>query len=350
MRGGSSLTHDLPQGIDWRPLLASLCMHFAIAVTLALLLSPPLEPFPSPSISLAQVTLISPTDSPNYLESAETDPRDASDHLRDVSEDTATLPGDEEAPLTVAAASLAALSKGDGSQIGFGPGKPLVASASSSTPSQTPQGRGLFMGPGGNTAADEKLMEKDIERYLASQPPSGPSTEVTLFGGKLTGHSFVFVIDRSASTASKHYSACADIEKQCALAIEELPAENRFQVVLYNDRISLTNGLRMATKVEKEGAKDRMIRFSPSGGTMHIDALRAALLLRANVVCWFSDGGDPYLSPREVENLALLAARSKTTIHAWRLGKSPENAADDFMRALAEKTGGEFYEGIPTSR
>lgn len=206
------------------------------------------------------------------------------------------------------------------------------------------------MGPGGNTAADEKLMEKDIERYLASLPPSGPSTEVTLFGGKLTGHSFVFVIDRSASTASKHYAACAEIEKQCDLAIEALPAENRFQVVLYNDRISITNGLRMATKLEKEAAKERMIRYSPSGGTMHIDALRAALLLRANVVCWFSDGGDPYLSLREVENLALLAARSKTTIHAWRLGKRPENTADDFMRVLAEKTGGGFHEGIPSSR
>ena len=91
-----------------------------------------------------------------------------------------------------------------------------------------------------------------------------------------------------------------------------------------------------------------MIRYSPSGGTQHLDGLAQALLLRPQVVCWFSDGGDPYLSDGDVNNLALLAAKSKTMIHAWRLGKRPDDPAKDFMRILAERTGGQFREGVPS--
>lgn len=336
MRGGASTTREMRLGIDWRPLMASLSMHFLIALGTGLVLTP------SPdrqhqSISLAQVTLQSPKSPTNFLENAESS--------QSSPDEAAAFPREDEAPVTAASASLAALRLTIS-----GPGAATAKNSPYASLSQTPSGRTILIGESGLTPADERLMAKDIERYLASQPPSGPSTEFSLFGGKLTGHSFVFLIDRSASTASKHYAVCAEIERQCALAIDDLPGANRFGLVLYNDRVSAGNGLKLASKKEKEEAKERMIRYSPSGGTMHMDGLRAALLQRPNVVCWFSDGDDPYLSMSDVENLSLLAGRSKTVIHAWRLGKRRDDAAQDFMRVLAERTGGEFHEGIPLSR
>lgn len=343
MRGGSTSTREMRLGIDWRPLLASLCLHFGIAVNIGLLLTPR-QDLPRKSISLAQVTLQSPPTLADRFEPLEVAPTytGSTESLREsIDEGSERLPGAEEAPTTAASQGLAALRQASAATV--------AASGSTSGLRTTPSGREILIGSGGNTEADERLMAKDIERYLAAQPPSGPLTKLSLFGGTLTGHSFVFVIDRSASTASKHYSACADIERQCALAIEELPEANRFGVVLYNDRVSAGPGLKLASKKEKEDAKERMIRYSPSGGTMHLDGLRAALLQRPQVLCWFSDGGDPYLSQGEVDNLALLAGRSKTVIHAWRLGKRPDDPAKDFMRILAEKTGGHFREGISRS-
>ena len=51
MRGGNSLTHEMRLGIDWRPLLASLCLHFGVATCIGLLLIPHQE-LPRESISL----------------------------------------------------------------------------------------------------------------------------------------------------------------------------------------------------------------------------------------------------------------------------------------------------------
>lgn len=343
MCGGNTITHEMRLGIDWRPLLASLCLHFGIAISLGLLLSPD-QDFPRKSISLAHVTLQSSRTGADRFEPFEDAQTVAGSLRKPIDEGSERLPAPEEAPSTAASQGLAALR--EISELTSA--ARVAASGSTSSLRSISNGREFPIGSGGNTEADERLMAKDIERYLASQPPSGPSTEISLFGGTLTGHSFVFVIDRSASTASKHYSACSEIERQCAKAIDKLPAANRFGVILYNDQVSAGPGLRLATMEVKENAKERMIRYSPSGGTMHLDGLRAALLQRPQVICWFSDGGDPYLSQGEVDNLALLAARTKTVIHAWRLGKRPDDTAKDFMRILAERTGGQFREGVPS--
>lgn len=349
MHGGNSSTREKPLGIDWRPLLASFCLHFLLALSVGFLLGAAIEP-PRQSISLARVTLQTPANSPQRFEGDDHSQAEWTSAAKngESTQDSATpLPGPTEAPLQAASLHLAAVPPGIGAPLAA---SGLTSRHAESSIYETPKGGGLLNGKGGNTEADERLMSKDIERYLASQPPSGPSTEVSLFGGKMTGHSFVFVIDRSASTASKHYSVCAEIERQCAQAIDGLPEANRFGLVLYNERLSAGNGLKLASKKEKDAVKERMVRFSPYGGTQHLDGLRAALLQRPNVVCWFSDGGDPYLSARQVEELALLAARSKTVVHAWRIGDRPADLEKDFMRTLAERTGGEFHEGIPTAK
>jgi hypothetical protein len=344
MHRKQALTPEMREGIHLRPLTASFCLHFIVALFSALALIPPVPPQMVQSIALAHVTLKPPGKNPTFLD--EGDDRTISEAESPSGTSQAHLIGDPEAPITTSQLQFAGFAA-QGIPVPFA----ARASAADTAPRlTTPSSRGILGPSAGNTEADERLMQKDIERSLANKPPSGPSTEVSLFGEELTGHSFVFVIDRSASTSTKHYTASAQIEDECVKAIEALPAENRFQVVLYNERVSITQGLRMATNAEKAAAKERMIRFSLSGGTMHMDALRAALLLRANVVCWFSDGDDPFLSPREVEELALLAAESKTQIHAWRLGKRPDDPAKDFMQALAERTGGEFHEGVPAVR
>lgn len=323
-----------------------------VAVLSAWALIPPTTPPTAKSIALAHVTLKPPGDKRTFTDEGE-DPT-ITEAERTPSPSQAQPRGDSDAPITIAQMQFAQLdaqadARTDAQGATAIPSAARLSAADSAPRFTTPSSRGILGPSAGNTEADERLMARDIERSLANKPPSGPSTQVTLFGGKLTGHSFVFVIDRSGSTSTKHYTASAQIEDECLKAIEALPAENRFQVVLYNDRVSITPGLRMATNEEKAAAKERMIRFSPSGGTMHIDALRAALLLRANVVCWFSDGGDPYLSPADVDQLTLLAAKSKTQIHAWRLGNRPDDPANDFMRTLAERTGGEFHEGITSA-
>lgn len=333
MRGGRKNSGKWRGGIDWKPLLASMALHFlAVALCGWLLPSAPLD---EPEVQVAEVTLTFPKAQSTWDESDEA-PSTTGASGGPMGE---ALPGSEEAPGLGGAAialetPLAPLATARA-------GAPISSSGPRNLPSD---------GSGGNSEADERLMREDIERWEASLPPSGPTAEITLFDAKLSGHSFVFVIDRSASTASKHAAACAEIERKCAEAINALPEVNRFQVILYNDRVSSHRGLRLALPKEKEKAKERLLRFPPSGGTMHVDGLRAALLLRANAVCWFSDGGDPDLTPAQIEELALLAARSKTVIHAWRLGERPGEGRSDFMRLLAERTGGHFYEGLPKPR
>jgi hypothetical protein len=343
MRGGNSTTRKTEWWIDWRPLMASLCMHFVFAVGVGLLLTPKINR-PPESVSLARVTLHSPALAPSFLEEHEFASPEQSQKLHSHTSRTDYGPRSAELalPATTASKALTALRQS--------PAARISATESNSSAIETPSGRALLAGGEGNTLADERLMAKDLERYLASQPPSGPTTEISLFGGTMKGHSFVFVIDRSASTASKHFTACDEIERQCGHAIDGLASVNRFGVVLYNDQVSVGPGLRLATSDEKKSAKERMFRYSPSGGTRHVDGLRAAMLQRSNVICWFSDGGDPYLTPYQVEELARLAARSKTAVHAWRLGKRPEDPEKDFMRILSERTGGEFREGLPSAK
>lgn len=329
---GKSITRSTPGWVDWRPLTASCCLHFLAAIACAVFFFP--QAAPPASFSLARVTLQTTSKQRSFDE----DESEQAPSTKEITTAGNGLPDAQEASWGDWSPELTAQDSSTGA-------RPI--SAVGSRYLETP-GRGPFSSAsGGNSAADEKLMEADYEKWEASKPPSGPSAKISLFGGELSGHSFVFVIDRSASTSSKYFAACSEIERQCAKAIDSLPAENRFQVVLYNDRVSPVSMLRKASEEEKRSAKEQMIRFVPYGGTMHRDALLTALKLRANVVCWFSDGGDPLLRTREIEELTLMAAKSRTTIHAWRLGKHPGDPSLDFMRRLTESTGGDFHEGIP---
>jgi hypothetical protein len=345
--GGSSKALDLRLGMDWRPLAASLCLHFAIVVACGLLIGAA-RTSREPATSIANVSLASPKavelfDNVEFAGSLGVE-SDANSENRE----KAIGIRDESAPLLISGFGISD-SEFTLSGNHFGAAAVVGANSQFLTPriaKNSTDRSEAGLGNGGNTEADERLMEDDIARALAMQPPSGPSTKVKLFGASFSGHSFVFVIDRSASTGSKHYAASAEIERQCLKAIDELPVENRFGIVLYNDRVAAGGGLKLATNTLKKAARERLILFVPSGGTMHNDAVLAALLMRPNVVCWFSDGGDPYLSTRQVEELTLLAARSKTKIHTWRLGKQPDDPKQDFMKVLADKTGGTFSEGV----
>ena len=64
--GGNSLTHEMRLGIDWRPLLASLRLHFGVATCIGLLRIPHQE-LPRESIWLVQVTLQSPSPAVKFV-------------------------------------------------------------------------------------------------------------------------------------------------------------------------------------------------------------------------------------------------------------------------------------------
>ena len=69
--------------------------------------------------------------------------------------------------------------------------------------------------------------------------PTGPTAQLSLFGSPAAiGRSFVFVIDRSNSMGGDGLGAIQAAAKELAVHIDQLSAEQTFQVVAYNQSVA----------------------------------------------------------------------------------------------------------------
>jgi len=193
---------------------------------------------------------------------------------------------------------------------------------------------------------DEAAILADDASQHRPGRPSGPKATLHVFNSPpVAGHSFVFVIDRSASMGAGGLGAIGAAAKELAAQLGSLTADQRFQVVVYNQSSVYLTGRELIPATDENKAK--LVKFiselADFGQTEHERGLLAALRLKPDVIFLLTDGGDPHLRPGQTGFLAEQTV-GQTSIHCLHFGTGSADAvpADHFLRRLAAETGGSY--------
>ncbi len=189
---------------------------------------------------------------------------------------------------------------------------------------------------------DAAILEAEAQAR-SRVPPKGPTAELSLFGGgNAVGNSFVFVIDRSKSMGGDGLGAIEAAGKEFEKTLGALSAEQKIQVVAYNEQTVFIDGRRLLEASEQN--RLRLIKFvndlAAFGPTEHEIALVSALSMQPDVVFFFSDGGDPEMNSSQIARILKMAA-GKTAIHSVQFGYD-EEPKENFMKTLATATRGSY--------
>jgi hypothetical protein len=208
-------------------------------------------------------------------------------------------------------------------------------------PQQQPPRRGRPLIPPGLDEAAILAADAKIPRQ---QLPTGPTAQLSLFGSAVAvGRSFVFVIDRSASMGSGGLGAIQTAAKELAARVGSLSAEQKFQVVGYNQTVVYLGGPELLPASEENRRKliQFVIELPAFGQTEHSRGLLAALRLKPEVIFLLTDGGDP---PPDAGQLRVIReqAGSRTSIHCIRFGRGPREEAGGFLTRLAAENRGSY--------
>ena len=174
--------------------------------------------------------------------------------------------------------------------------------------------------------------------------PTGPTAKLSLFGsGSAVGRSFVFVIDRSQSMGGEGLGAIGAAAKEMTVQLEQLSAEQRFQVVAYNQSVAMIDerALLPADETNKERLVEFVANTAAFGQTEHFRGLLAALKLKPDVIFLLTDGGDPVLDNSQVRSLRELAG-GRTSIHCLHFGRGPAPEGEHFLQRLAAENRGSY--------
>jgi hypothetical protein len=186
-------------------------------------------------------------------------------------------------------------------------------------------------------AEDAKIPRKVV--------PTGPTAVLDMFGAAAEGRSFVFVIDRSQSMGGDGLGGIAAVAKQFEANLAALSADQRIQVVAYNESIAYfqRRGLLPATEENQRALATYVERLAAFGPTEHEHGLLAALTLEPEVIYLFTDGGDPHLKPGQIASIRERAAESSTSVHVIHFSRDlGEIPANHFLRRLAAENGGTY--------
>ena len=189
------------------------------------------------------------------------------------------------------------------------------------------------------------ILADDASRHRPGRP-TGPKATIHVFDSPpVAAHSFVFVIDRSASMGAGGLGAIGAAAKELAAQLTSLTADQKFQVVAYNQSSVYFTGRELIPATDENKAK--LVKFigelGDYGQTEHERGLLAALRLQPDVIFLLTDGGDPHLRPGQITFLAEQAA-GQTSVHCLQFGTGTADAipADHFLRRLAAETGGSY--------
>ena len=232
--------------------------------------------------------------------------------------------------------------------------KPLasgVLPAAETTPG-VPSGElllGLVNSTGGTPTVPSDFDEAAfIAAEKAARPaagPKGPLAETSLFGSKITGRSFVFLLDASKSMGGEGLGAIEAAEGELIAALARLNEHHKFQIVAYNHRPSyLDRKLIPADAHAKAAAKKFLGGIVAFGGTEHYAAMSAALNRKPEVIVVFTDGGEPDLTSAMLRQITVRAKGNSTTIHTFHFGDRARasDAEEHFLAKLARLNGGGY--------
>ena len=172
----------------------------------------------------------------------------------------------------------------------------------------------------------------------------GGKARTAVFGVPGEGYTFVYVFDRSGSMGGSGRNALTAAKKELLASLQQLEPTHQFQIIFYNDRLTLFNPsgnadrLVFATEQNKAAAERFINSIVPDGGTEHYPALLTALKFRPDVIFFLTDADEPKLTPGQLERIH--RAAGGTVINAIEFGYGPQTENDNFIVRLARQNGG----------
>jgi hypothetical protein len=191
----------------------------------------------------------------------------------------------------------------------------------------------------------QSMIDEEMQQRGRGSGPEGPYATMSLFGGAPSqGHRFVFVVDRSKSMGSSGLGGMRAVEQELEAALKLLDVNHRFNIMAYNHSTVAFSGrsLAPATKENIDGAEQFFAQVAAFGSTNHGRAIHSALALRPDVIYLFTDGGDPFLTPNQLNEIASIAKNQGATIHCVQFGLGPMQKDDSFLIRLAAMTHGGY--------
>jgi hypothetical protein len=173
----------------------------------------------------------------------------------------------------------------------------------------------------------------------------GASTQV--FGAQATGSKFVYVFDRSASMEGFQGRPMRAAKAELVASLQDLRSVHQFQIIFYNDKISVFNPNRprkphmmFGTESNIRLAQDYVGSISPAGGTRHMEPLRLALGLQPDVVFLLTDAEEPSLTPSQLDEVRR-RNRADASIYTIEFGVGPFRGGGNFLVQLARQNHGQ---------
>jgi hypothetical protein len=168
----------------------------------------------------------------------------------------------------------------------------------------------------------------------------GPGTQ--FFGARDHAHSFAYVIDCSGSMMERNSLEIA--KRELLASLNQLPPDAEAGVVFYNSTPKMFadpqghKGLMAATAANKARIKTQLATIAADGGTDHMAALRAALVLKPEVIFFLTDA--QLMTNGDVNEI--LAEAGPTRIQAVEFGRGVNLGERTPLRRLATTTGGSY--------
>jgi hypothetical protein len=170
----------------------------------------------------------------------------------------------------------------------------------------------------------------------------GPNETIAFFEIGARAGSVVYVIDRSASMGLR--GALGLAKRELLASVEKLPAETRFQIIIYNRlaeclKIGGRTDLVPASLENKREVAALLESVRPEGSTDPLPALRRALALRPEVIFFLTDADD--FDFRQVAALTQLN-HGRTAIHSIEMNTLHRNRDDLPLQVLARTNRGQY--------
>jgi len=150
----------------------------------------------------------------------------------------------------------------------------------------------------------------------------------------------VYVIDRSVSMGPNEKLTRA--KRELLRSLEQLPADSRFQVILFNSSVEILTGdqgvgLLPANPENRRRAAQFLSSALSEGGTLPLPALKRALTLKPDVIFFLSDAED--LSDRDVREITHLNG-GRTEIQVVVLEEGHHDNQNSILSMLAHSNRG----------
>ncbi len=177
----------------------------------------------------------------------------------------------------------------------------------------------------------------------------GGGTQTQVFGAQGEGSKFVYVFDRSSSMEGFEGRPLAAAKHELIASLGDLSEVHQFQIVFYNDRITICNPtptltprLLYGNDRDRGAAIEFIHNISGAGGTRHYEPLLAALRMAPDVISFLTDAEEPALTADELEKIRTVNRRHGTSINAIEFGVGPSRGDDNFLVKLARQNNGNY--------